>query len=154
MKSHNMGRLELLAWLNDFAETDYSKIEEWCDGIAYSQVIDAIHPGVVPMYKLNFNARHKDDYIRNLRILDRTLSKLKIPKSVPFNLLSNGKFQANMEFVQWLYAYTSKTAPNAAMFYNGYEKRVEAYWKQNNIDDISDHYMKIKHLVPNKAFYK
>lgn len=122
-----MGRLELLAWLNDFVETDYSKIEQCCDGIGYAQVIDAIHPGLVPLQKLDFNAKHKEDYERNLRIIDKTLSKLKLAKSVPFNQLSNGKFQANMEFVQWLYSYTTKNAPNAAMFYNGYEKRVEAY---------------------------
>ena len=30
----NIGRLELLAWLNDFLDTDYPKIESLCDGIA------------------------------------------------------------------------------------------------------------------------
>lgn len=149
-----MGRLELLAWLNDFVETDYSKIEEWCDGVGYAQVIDAIHPGVVPLHKFDFNAKNKDDYLRNLKLLDKTISKLKIQKSVPVNLMSNGKFQSNMEFVQWLYTYTAKTAPNAAMFYNGYEKRIEAYCKQNNITDVSQEYMHIKHLIPNRTLYR
>ena len=122
-----MGRLELLAWINDFVETDYSKIEQCSDGVAYAQIVDAIHPGVIPLHKLDFNAKHKDDYMRNLSLLDRCFNKLKIPKPVPVTQISNGKFQSNMEFVQWLYSYTTKTAPNAAMFYNGYEKRIQAY---------------------------
>jgi RP/EB family microtubule-associated protein len=68
MKAQKMGRLELLAWFNDFIEADYSKIENCCDGVGYAQVIDAVHPGCVPLSKLNFHAKHKDDYIRNLRI--------------------------------------------------------------------------------------
>ena len=155
MKAQNMGRLELLAWVNDFVETDYTKIEQCWDGVGYTQIIDAIHPGVILLHKLDFNARHKDDYVRNLTLLDRALNKLKISKTVPFDQLSNGKFQYNMEFVQWLYGYCTKVAPNAAMFYNGYEKRVQAYWKQKGLKDLTDHYMEMnQHLIPNKAMYR
>lgn len=35
MKAKNLGRLELLSWLNDIAETDYPKIEMCSDGIGY-----------------------------------------------------------------------------------------------------------------------
>lgn len=78
MKATTLGRLELLAWINDLVETDYPKIETCCDGVGYSQVIDALHPGLIPLSKLNFNAKHKDDYVRNLKILDGALSKLKV----------------------------------------------------------------------------
>ncbi|CAI2376920.1 unnamed protein product [Moneuplotes crassus] len=150
-----MGRLELLAWLNDFIETDYTKLEQCADGVGYAQIIDAIHPGVVPLYKMDFNARHKEDFVRNLNLLDRCLNRLKISKTIPVDQISKAKFQSNMEFVQWLYSYTTKTAPNAAMFYNGYEKRVQAYCKQKGIKDLNDHYMEInQHLIPNKAVYR
>jgi hypothetical protein len=43
LKARSAGRLELLAWLNDFLETDYSKVEHLGDGIAYCQVIDALY---------------------------------------------------------------------------------------------------------------
>ena len=155
MKAQNMGRLELLAWLNDFVETDYPKIEVCCDGIGYAQIIDAIHPGVVPLFKLNFNAKNKDDYLKNLKILDRSVSKLKIPKQVPYNTLCNGKFQSNMEFVQWLYSYTVKNAPSAGMFYNGFDKRIEAYCKQKGLKDLTGHYLEVSpHLIPNKTMYR
>lgn len=47
MKAKNLGRLELLAWLNEAVEADYPKVETCSDGIAYCQIIDAIHPGSI-----------------------------------------------------------------------------------------------------------
>lgn len=81
--SRNLGRLELLAWLNELVETDYPKVEMCSDGIAYCQVLDAIHPGgTVPLHKLNFNAKNKDDFTRNLKVLDDVVLKLKLQKQV------------------------------------------------------------------------
>ena len=92
MKAKNLGRLELLSWLNETIDADYPKIELCSDAIGYCQVIDAINPGVVPLQKLNFNARHKDDYSRNLKVLDDVLTKLKLQKQINVMQLANGKF--------------------------------------------------------------
>jgi microtubule-associated protein, RP/EB family len=74
MKARNLGRLELLSWLNEALSTDYPKIELLSDGIAYLQILDALHPSAnVPLHRLNFTAKHKDDYARNLRILDEVM---------------------------------------------------------------------------------
>ena len=43
-QAKNLGRLELLAWLNDLAETDYPKIEACSDAVGFCQVLDAIAP--------------------------------------------------------------------------------------------------------------
>ncbi len=40
----SLGRLELLAWLNELVEADYSKIEACSDGVGYCQVLDAVLP--------------------------------------------------------------------------------------------------------------
>lgn len=80
MKARNLGRLELLAWINDMVEADYPKVEMCSDGIAYCQVMDAIHPSMVPLQKLNFAAKNKDDNSRNLKVLDDVLTKLKLNK--------------------------------------------------------------------------
>ena len=83
MKARNLGRLELLAWINEAAETDYPKVEMCSDGIAFCQVLDAIHPTAnVPLSKLNFNAKNKDDNARNLKVLDDLLVKLKVNKRI------------------------------------------------------------------------
>ena len=62
-----------------------------------------------------------------------------------------------MECVQFLYDYHIRVAPKAGAYYNGYEKRMEAYKKQNNIppqEAISKFKMNSNmnsHLIPNKA---
>ena len=35
MKARNLGRLELLAWINEVTESDYPKVELCSDGIAF-----------------------------------------------------------------------------------------------------------------------
>ena len=130
MKAKNLGRLELLSWLNELVECDYPRIEMASDGIAYCQILDAVQPGSVPLHKLNFNAKNKDDYARNLKFFDGQVKKLRLPHEVNVNMLANGKFQYNMECIQWLYDYLNKTAPKAGLFYNGFERRLDAYKKQ------------------------
>ncbi len=59
--------MELLDWLNEFIQSDYSKIEQLSDSVGYCQVnhllndqiIDAIHPNQIILSKLNFNAKYK-----------------------------------------------------------------------------------------------
>ena len=69
--------------------------------------------------------------------------------------MANGRFQHNMECVQFLYDHYMRVAPKAASVYNGFEKRMEAYRKQNNIggdEDISKFKINMNsHLIPNKA---
>ncbi len=39
------------------------------DGIAFSQILDAIHPNSVNVSRLNLNPKYPDDCLRNLKIL-------------------------------------------------------------------------------------
>jgi RP/EB family microtubule-associated protein len=41
MRAKKMGRNELLSWLNRITQSDYSKIENLSDGVAYCQIMDA-----------------------------------------------------------------------------------------------------------------
>ena len=93
MKARNLGRLELLAWINEVTESDYPKVELCSDAIAFCQVLDAVHPMTgIQLQKLNFNARNKDDCSRNLKVLDDMLQKLKINKRIQIDQMANGKF--------------------------------------------------------------
>ena len=67
IKARSLGRLELLQWLNEFLEDDYSKIEHLADGVAFCQIFDALFPGAVPLHKLNFHTKGEADYVKNLR---------------------------------------------------------------------------------------
>ena len=52
-----VGKNVLLAWLNDFFQAGYSKVEQMSSGAMAVQVMDAIYPGKVPLGKVNFDAK-------------------------------------------------------------------------------------------------
>ena len=39
-----VGKNELLNWLNDLLQLNYSKVEQCASGAAYCQIMDAIYP--------------------------------------------------------------------------------------------------------------
>jgi len=120
----NQGRLELLLWVNEFLETDYTKIEHLADGVAYCQIFDAIlPPGTIPLSKLDFNAKFPDECARNLKILDEILQKLGVGKTVPVQTLAKGGFQENKEFLKWCQHYVNMRCPDGLPEYPAFHKR-------------------------------
>eukprot|EP00742_Colponemidia_sp_Colp-10_P006308 GILJ01006762.1.p1 GENE.GILJ01006762.1~~GILJ01006762.1.p1 ORF type:complete len:401 (+),score=41.77 GILJ01006762.1:150-1205(+) len=120
-------------------------------------MLDAIYPGQVAIHKLNLNARHEDDFARNLRLVEEWFKKHKIDRVLSIPKLSKGKFQENMDLLQWMYNYVMKNFPLVPDSYSGYQRRLEAYAKQQKaagrLDPISDA-EKLRmnpHLIPNKA---
>jgi hypothetical protein len=76
------------------------------------------------MHRLNFLAKNKEDNMRNLKIFADAIKKLGLPYSPPkLDLLSNCKFQYNIECIQWLYDYTMKINKKQMPIYNGYYRR-------------------------------
>lgn len=67
--------------------------------------MDALHPGIVPLGKVNFNAKHDYEYIKNYKILQNVFTKLGITKAIEVNKLIKGKYQDNLEFLQWMKRY-------------------------------------------------
>nr|GMC88940.1 microtubule-associated protein RP/EB family member 1C [Ipomoea batatas] len=55
-----IGRSEILSWINSTLHLNLSKVEEAFTGAVPCQLMDAAHPGMVPMHKVNFDA--KNDY--------------------------------------------------------------------------------------------
>lgn len=126
MPPSRLGRLELLAWYNDVLETDYAKVEHLADGIAYAQLFDAIFPGKVPLHKINFHCRTDDDNARNLAVLAHAFARLGVPRVIPVDRLSKGRFGDNLEFAQWCFDYLQKTLPQIKGTYSAYERRLQA----------------------------
>ncbi|OBZ71089.1 Protein BIM1 [Grifola frondosa] len=90
-------RTELLAWLNDLLQVNYTKIEQCGTGGAYCQIMDSIF-GDVPMARVKMNAKHEYEFIANFKILQNVFRS---HKPIPVEKLVKCKMQDNLEFLQW-----------------------------------------------------
>ncbi|XP_073991293.1 microtubule-associated protein RP/EB family member 1-like [Rhodnius prolixus] len=99
--SDNMSRHEMLAWVNDSLQTNFSKIEELCTGAAYCQFMDLLFRGCIPVKRIKFKTNLEHEYIHNFKLLQSAFKKMNVDKIIPVDRLIKGKFQDNFEFLQW-----------------------------------------------------
>jgi hypothetical protein len=108
-----VGRFELLAWLNRTLGTDYLRLEECADCVGYSQLLEAVHPGTVPLHRLHLQARRAEERRHNAKILAAALHRANItcPNDLRMPMsLANGRFVDHHEFLRWLLGYLQSDA--------------------------------------------
>ncbi|KAI9502083.1 calponin homology domain-containing protein, partial [Coemansia spiralis] len=105
-------RQELLAWVNDLLQTNYTKVEQLGTGAAYCQILDSIY-GDVRLDRVKFDANQQYEYMENFKILQNTMTKHKVDKPVDPPLLMKCRLQDNLEFTQWLKRFWDAYAPNS-----------------------------------------
>ncbi|CAD7955581.1 unnamed protein product [Amoebophrya sp. A120] len=117
-----VGRSELLHWANERLLTSLSKVEQCASGAIYCQLLDACHPGgVVQMKRVNWTAKVDHEYIPNYKILQAAFDKMKIDRNIDVDKLIKGKYQDNLEFLQWMKCYYDHTF--AGLPYDPIERR-------------------------------
>ena len=128
---------DLLHWLNQTLQTDYGQITDVNDGIAHLQILDAIWPGAsVPLHRLNFHPRTRDDRERNLRVVRQTLQRLRVVEDAPLDVEAIAKggassFSACNDFLRWCHAVVQRNCPAVSRKYDGHGRRREAQTRQS-----------------------
>jgi hypothetical protein len=97
----NVSRTDLLAWLNDLLQINYTKVEQCGTGGAYCQILDSIYgeiigrnqsrasdntdnvlftQGDIPMARVKMNAKHEYEFVANYKIMQNVFKAKKIDK--------------------------------------------------------------------------
>lgn len=113
-----VGRIELLQWVNSLCGLKLQKVEQCSSGAVYCQILDAAwwysnvamngapnSGGVVNMRKLNWMGRKDFDYIPNYKVLQAGFDRQQIERNIDVDKLVRGKYQDNLEFLQWMKCY-------------------------------------------------
>jgi len=95
----------LIEWVNNFLQIRMDKVEDCATGAYYCNIWDAIHPGTIPMAKVDFTVKYEHEYVKNWKLLQTAFEKANVSKVIPVQKLIKGKYQDNLEFLQWMYKY-------------------------------------------------
>eukprot|EP00899_Mesostigma_viride_P025363 jgi/Mesvir1/6010/Mv00757-RA.1 len=107
-----VGRTEILSWIKNTVGLNLSKVEQAASGAVACLLIDAVHPGLIPLHRVNLSAISESDMVNNYKLLQAGFDKLKIIKHIEVNKLVKARPLDNLEFLQWLKQYCdSVTSP-------------------------------------------
>jgi len=108
-EAYFVGKKVLIDWVNNFLEINVEKVEQMANGAIYCNLWDAIHPGTIPMSRVDFTVQYEYDFTKNWKLMQNGFQKAGIDKMIPVQRLIKGRYQDNLEFMQWMYKYARDT---------------------------------------------
>uniref|UniRef100_M4C695 Calponin-homology (CH) domain-containing protein n=1 Tax=Hyaloperonospora arabidopsidis (strain Emoy2) TaxID=559515 RepID=M4C695_HYAAE len=111
-----IGHKRLLLWINALCETELTRVEQLCSGAIACQVLDVMYPNRVPMTKVDWTATQPYEFMWNYKVLQKVLTALKVGKEVPVDRLIRGKYQDNLEFLQWLKSFYDRQSTRSGAY--------------------------------------
>eukprot|EP00485_Elphidium_margaritaceum_P013199 CAMPEP_0202686254 /NCGR_PEP_ID=MMETSP1385-20130828/2062_1 /ASSEMBLY_ACC=CAM_ASM_000861 /TAXON_ID=933848 /ORGANISM="Elphidium margaritaceum" /LENGTH=318 /DNA_ID=CAMNT_0049340789 /DNA_START=111 /DNA_END=1067 /DNA_ORIENTATION=- len=108
-QAYFVGKNILIDWINNFLEINIDKVEECANGAIYCNLWDALHPGTIPMSRVDFTVKHEYDYMKNWKLVQTGFQKAGVEKLIPVQRLIKARYQDNLEFLQWMYKYARDT---------------------------------------------
>mmetsp|Transcript_13114 Transcript_13114/g.20805 ORF Transcript_13114/g.20805 Transcript_13114/m.20805 type:complete len:339 (+) Transcript_13114:50-1066(+) len=108
-QAYFVGKNILIDWVNNFLKINIDKVEVCANGAIYCNIWDALHPGTIPMSRVDFTVKHEYDYTKNWKLLQTGFQKAGCEKVIPVQRLIKARYQDNLEFLQWMYKYARDT---------------------------------------------
>ncbi|BDA48444.1 Microtubule-associated protein RP/EB family member 3 [Coccomyxa sp. Obi] len=118
-----VSKKDLLQWINSTLDLNITKIEQTSTGAVACQLLDALHPGVVNISKVDFNAKTEYDSVNNYKVLQAAFLKVGVDKPVDVNKLVKGRPLDNMEFMQWFKSYWDSRLGSQHLNYDAVGRR-------------------------------
>lgn len=151
IEAYFVSRNEVLAWIQDFFQLPYDRVEQAGTGAFACQVLDSIYPGQVPMNRVSFNGKQEYEHIENYKVLQTAFKLFRIEKYIPVDKLIRCKYQDNLEFLQWLH-YFWKSNANLEAPYDPIARRAKCKGTRSS-SRSKVRYRHISHLVFNPDMY-
>ena len=103
-------RKDILDWINGLLSLNLTKIEQTATGAVACQLADFMFPGTLRVGKVNWSANTQYDYVNNYKLLQDSFNKNNVSRYVDVDKLIRGKYQDNLEFMQWFKAFFDQVA--------------------------------------------
>ncbi|CAD8206913.1 unnamed protein product [Paramecium octaurelia] len=93
---------EILHWINTLLKTNFTKIEQLGNGVAYCKLLNLIDPTCLNSTKIVLKTKTQIDHISNLKLFQTAMQKLHMKKQFDIDKVSKCYFHENYDLALFL----------------------------------------------------